>query len=152
MKIIPITLFIWQTSKSKYLETSCYLGQMSKSSIVRPNLINGASNSSALLHTDTFSTIIVWLSDETFFQLLSFKIVQQPVTQYKILIGLELGFWSSGCQTRNLAPDSCDVIVSRLMMAVIFSITQILYQNISVYYAHSQMQKRSIVYLFWTMG
>ena len=54
--------------------------------------------------------------------------------------------------SRNLAPDSCVVIVSRLMLAVIFSITPILYQSSSVCYAHSQMQKRSMVYLFWTMG
>ena len=54
--------------------------------------------------------------------------------------------------SRNLAPGSCVAIVSRLMLAVIFSITPILYQSSSVCYAHSQMQKRSMVYHFWTMG
>ena len=44
------------------------------------------------------------------------------------------------------------VTVTRLMLAVIFSITPFLYQSSSVCYAHSQMQKRSMVYLFWTMG
>ena len=43
--------------------------------------------------------------------------------------------------SRNLAPSWL------LMLAVIFSITPILYQSSSVRYAHSQMQKRSMVYL-----
>ena len=44
------------------------------------------------------------------------------------------------------------VTASHLMLAFIFSITPFLYQSSSVCYAHSQMQKRSMVYLFWTMG
>ena len=43
--------------------------------------------------------------------------------------------------------DSCVVIVSRLMLAVIFSITPILYQSSSVCYTHSQMQKSVVLVL-----
>ena len=52
----------------------------------------------------------------------------------------------------KVVPEGWAVTVSRLTLAVIFSITPFLYQSSSVCYAHSQMQKRSMVYLFWTMG
>ena len=54
--------------------------------------------------------------------------------------------------TIKVVPEGWAVTVSRLTLAVIFSITPFLYQSSSVCYAHSQMQKRSMVYLFWTMG
>ena len=52
----------------------------------------------------------------------------------------------------KVVPEGWAVTVSRLTLAVIFSITPFLQQSSSVCYAHSQMQKRSMVYLFWTMG
>ena len=52
----------------------------------------------------------------------------------------------------KVVPEGWAVTVSPLMLSVIFSITPFLYQTSSVCYAHSQMQKRSMVYLFWTMG
>ena len=52
----------------------------------------------------------------------------------------------------KVVPEGWAVAVSRLTLAVIFSITPFLYQSSSVCYTHSQMQKRSMVYLFWTMG
>ena len=52
----------------------------------------------------------------------------------------------------KVIPEGWVVTVSCLTLAVIFSITPFLYQSSSVCYAHSQMQKRSMVYLFWTMG
>ena len=52
----------------------------------------------------------------------------------------------------KVVPEGWAIKVSRLTLAVIFTITPFLYQSSSVCYAHSQMQKRSMVYLFWTMG
>ena len=65
-------------------------------------------------------------------------------------IGPSFGLFYVHCN--KVVQEGWAVTVSRLTLAVIFSITPFLYQSSSVCYAHSQMQKRSMVYLFWTMG
>ena len=59
--------------------------------------------------------------------------------------------WTKVVLMDRLFADSCIVTVSCLEMTIILLSNQFCRQSSSVCYAHSQMQKRSVVDFFWTM-